>query len=239
MEEGDLYTDLARYYDLIYAWKDYEKDVERLEELLGANKTSSGNRLLDVGCGTGNHLTLLRDRYDCVGIDTSDEMLEVAREKLPGTKLLNADMMEFDLGERFDVVICMFSTLGYATTLGELGKVAANIERHLVDGGVAVVEPWLRKDDIRPGFIGMHTYDSPKIKIARQGRLIIEEDISVFEAHYLIAEEGEIRHVIDRHELALFGEDVIVEALEGAGLRAWFEEDGFAQDRGAIIAVKE
>jgi hypothetical protein len=85
----------------------------------------------------------------------------------------------------------------------------------------------------------MHTYDSPDLKIARQGRLIIEDDISVFEAHYLIAENGAIRHVVDRHRLALFGEDDIIDALEGAGLRSWYELDGFAEDRGAIVAVKD
>ena len=165
-------------------------------------------------------------------------MLELAREKLTDTRLVEADMLDFDLDERFDVIICMFSTIGYATTREDMAAVAVNIAGHLEEGGLAVIEPWLRKEDIRPRYVGMHTSDGEDVKVARLGRLIIEEDVSIFEAHYLIGEEGEIRHVVDRHRLSLFGEDVIVDALEGAGLNAWFEGGGFTQDRGAIIALK-
>ncbi len=238
MEKGDLYKDLAYYYDLIYDWKDYKTDVARVESIVASHCTTGGTSLLDIGCGTGGHLLYLQKSYSCVGIDKSLEMLEVAREKLPDIDLIEADMMDFDLGRTFDVVVSLFSTIGYATTPGDLEAVTGNIAKHLKEGGVAIVEPWLRKSDIRPRYVGMHTYDSEAIKIARLGRLIVEDDISVFEAHYLIAEDGDIRHVVDRHRLAMLGEDAIVAALSKAGLDAWFEDDAFVQDRGAVIAVK-
>ena len=238
MVDEDLYGDLAGYYDYIYHWKDYEDDVKRLEEFIEAHGTSSGNALMDIGCGTGNHLVHLVDAYDCVGLDCSREMLALASEKLPDVELIMGDMKDFDLGKRFDVIISMFSTMGYAKTLKDMDAVTGNIARHLSTGGVAIVEPWLSKDDIKPRYVGMHTYDSDDLKIARLGRIVVEGETATFEAHYLIAEDGDIRHVVDKHRLSTYGEDEIVRSLKDSGLDAWFVKDGFALGRGAVIAVK-
>ncbi len=238
MADEDLYGDLAGYYDYIYHWKDYEDDIRVLKELIEAHGTSSGNALLDIGCGTGNHLVHLVGDYDCVGLDCSKEMLALAAEKLPDVELILGDMTDFDLERRFDVIISMFSTMGYAKTLQDLDAVTRNIARHLTTGGVTIVEPWLSKDAIIPCYIGMHTYDSDDLKIARLGRIVLDDETATFEAHYLIAENGEIRHVVDSHRLSTYGEDEIVRSLKDAGLDAWFEKDGFALGRGAVIAVK-
>jgi SAM-dependent methyltransferase len=234
-----LYNELARYYDYVYDWKDYAADVRRLEDLISQYKRSSGNTLLDIGCGTGSHLKLLEGTFSCTGIDVSEPMLEIAREKLKRTTLIQDDMLTFDLGRGFDVAVSLFSTIGYANTIDELTAVAGRISAHLVDGGITVIEPWLRKEDIKPSYVGMNTYDSEELRISRMGRLVIEEDISIFEAHYLIAEGGEVRYLVDSHRLGLFGEDDIVGCLEAAGLKAFFVEDGFEQDRGVIIGIKE
>ena len=45
-----LYTDLARYYDRIYHWKDHKADCEAIERLVANARRSTGNRLLDIGC---------------------------------------------------------------------------------------------------------------------------------------------------------------------------------------------
>lgn len=46
------YTDLARYYDLIYSWKDYQKEAATIQRLIVKYKRSKGNDLLEVACGT-------------------------------------------------------------------------------------------------------------------------------------------------------------------------------------------
>ena len=71
----------------MYSWKDYPAEVARLEELVEGRKRSSGNRLLDVACGTGRHLELLRERYLVEGLDLDPAMLAIARERLPGVSL--------------------------------------------------------------------------------------------------------------------------------------------------------
>ncbi len=48
MPKQILYTDLARYYDLIYSWKDYQKEAATIRRLIAKHKRSKGNDLLEV-----------------------------------------------------------------------------------------------------------------------------------------------------------------------------------------------
>jgi SAM-dependent methyltransferase len=64
-----------------------------------------GMRVLEVGCGTGDLLAALRPARG-VGIDFSSEMVRVARERHPDLVFHQADAHDFDLGEKFDFVVC-------------------------------------------------------------------------------------------------------------------------------------
>ena len=78
-----MYPKSARYYDAIYAFKDYAKEAERLHTLVLEHKRSDGVRLLDVACGTGNHLEHLRDHYQVEGVDLDHDMHAIASHKSP------------------------------------------------------------------------------------------------------------------------------------------------------------
>lgn len=47
-----LYKELAKYYDLIYHWKNYKKETDKIKKLISRYKKSDGKALLDVACGT-------------------------------------------------------------------------------------------------------------------------------------------------------------------------------------------
>ena len=239
MKETYIYSELARHYDRVYHWKDYEGDVGKLMELIDRFKRSQGNALLDVGCGTGAHLKHLVGWFDCTGIDLHEEMLEVGRGKVPGAAFVQGDMMGFDLGRTFDVVICMFSTIGHARTRDDLARAIGCMARHLVEGGVLIIEPWIAEDDIKPSYVSMQTFDGEDVKVARMGRLWPDGDGTVLEMHYLIGtvEDG-FRHYEETHELRLFDLDEMVSIMEAAGLEVTFDEEGFGEGRGAVIGVR-
>ena len=94
MGEQSLYQELAPYYDMVYHWKEYDDDVERLLAMAHSRRSSSGTLLLDVGCGTGAHIARLVDDFDCTGIDNNEGMLKVAREKVPKASFVQSDMLE-------------------------------------------------------------------------------------------------------------------------------------------------
>src|SRR5271170_5277012 len=72
--------------------------------------------LLELGCGTGLVLAHLDPVTALTGLDRSSGMLEVAARRVPRARLVRGDMASFDLGTRFDVVICVFDTLNHLAT---------------------------------------------------------------------------------------------------------------------------
>ncbi|MGI9145622.1 MAG: hypothetical protein ACR2IK_03595 [Chloroflexota bacterium] len=51
-----MFTRSAVCYDLLYSFKDYETEVGKVRLVVDQAKRTSGRRLLDVACGTGQHL---------------------------------------------------------------------------------------------------------------------------------------------------------------------------------------
>src|SRR5690349_1894535 len=99
-----MFEKSARFYDALYAGKDYAKAAAKLQALV-RERLPRAATLLDVGCGTGRHLKHLCEQYRSVeGADLNPDLLAIARERLPGVALHCADMTSFDLGKKFDVV---------------------------------------------------------------------------------------------------------------------------------------
>jgi ubiquinone/menaquinone biosynthesis C-methylase UbiE len=237
------YDDLAELYDLIEGAKDYEAEAARLQQILGLYKRTPGDSLLEVACGTGKYLSVLVEHYRCTGVDISQPMLEIARRNVPDAEFIRVDMVDMDLGRSFDVLICLFSSIGYVRTRAKLDLAIRRFADHLLLGGVVVIEPWLTPEAFRPGEPFMDTYDGADVKIARLGvnELTREDDteISVLEFDYLIARDGKpVQYVRDRHELGLFGHDRILETMRSVGLETTYLEKGVRDGRGVFVGTK-
>jgi ubiquinone/menaquinone biosynthesis C-methylase UbiE len=111
-----LYKQFAKYYDSIYKWKDYKADSEKIRALIKRYKTSRGRELLDVACGTGNHIQYFKKYFNITGIDLDKNMLRIAREKFPDIKFIRGNMRTFRLNRQYDVIICLFSAIGHLKT---------------------------------------------------------------------------------------------------------------------------
>ncbi len=97
--------------------------------------------VLDLGCGTGRDLGYLADQgYRCVGLDRSTVMVDYARRHYPGVSAALGDLRDFEVGERFDAVICLDSSLLYCHTDEELESCLRCCRAHLHDGGLLVAE---------------------------------------------------------------------------------------------------
>src|SRR4051794_2103872 len=125
MEPEAAYSQSAAVYDAIYTWKDYAGEAARLHALIAQYKQCPAMTLLDVACGTGQHLAFLRDHYTVEGLDLEPDHLAAARVRNPGVPLHQGDMVDFDLGRRFAVLTCLFSAIGYVQTVARLQQTLA------------------------------------------------------------------------------------------------------------------
>ncbi len=98
-----------------------ENTVEEVDFVLEELGLPPGDRILDVGCGTGRHaVELVRRGYQVTGVDISAGMLaeaeRAAREADVEVELIHADATKFALDKLFDAAICLcegaFSLLG-------------------------------------------------------------------------------------------------------------------------------
>ncbi len=96
--------------------------------------------LLELGCGSGTILEGLGAVGRLTGIDRSPQMLAIAREKVPAARLIEADITTFDLGERFDVVVCIFDTLNHITTFAGWRALFGHAHAHLEPGGLLIFD---------------------------------------------------------------------------------------------------
>jgi SAM-dependent methyltransferase len=135
-------------------------------------------------------------------------------------------MADFDLGKRFDAVVCMFSSIGYVKTEDRLRSAAAALARHLEPGGVLVVEPWLAPDAWRDRHVGSVFVDEPELKIARMNVAEREGNVSIVEFQYLVGTADGIERFSERHELGLFTVEQYLDAFRSAGLEVEHDPEG-------------
>jgi SAM-dependent methyltransferase len=230
-----VFSRSARLYDAVYSSiRDYPREAAELDRLIQERRPGA-RTLLDVACGTGAHLEHLTG-YEVEGLDLDPEMLAVARERLPNVRFHQGDMAAFDLGKRFDAVVCMFSSIGYVKTEDRLHSAIASMARHLAPGGLLVVEPWLTPEAWVDGHVSGAFVDEPELKIARMGLPQREGTVSVLDLEYLVATPHGVERFSERHELGLFTVEQYLEAFRAAALEADHDPEG-PMGRGLYIAT--
>lgn len=140
----EAYTGFAEVYDLFMDNIPYDEWSEYLHGLLKEYKITDG-LVLELGCGTGNMTEILAAKgYDMIGVDNSDEMLQIAGDKKvrSGSDILylNQDMREFELYGTVGAVVCICDSLNYITESDELEEVFRLVNNYLDPGGIFIFD---------------------------------------------------------------------------------------------------
>jgi ubiquinone/menaquinone biosynthesis C-methylase UbiE len=231
----------AKYYDQIYLkTKDYEKEAEIVRNVIGELQKKKSKTLLDVGCGTGEHLKHLSNDFQCTGIDINRNMIKTAKNKVPNAKFEVADMINFRLKERFDIITCLFSSIGYVQDFNRLVKALENFRKHLDEKGLVIVEPWIFKKDFKEGYIVINTYEDENAKLARMATSQILKSKWLIFMHYLIGEKGKIRHYMELHKMLAADYEDYIKAFRLSGFKnvKFLKENLWNGCRGLFIATR-
>lgn len=140
----DAYTSFAEVYDIFMDNVPYEEWADYLHELLGEYGIEEGI-VLELGCGTGSLTEILAGQgYDMIGVDNSEDMLELAMEKRDQSGhdilYLLQDMREFELYGTVRAVVSACDSVNYIIEEDELVEVFRLVNNYLDPGGIFVFD---------------------------------------------------------------------------------------------------
>jgi len=236
-----VYDKSARIYDLLYVGsgiKDYPAEAAELHRIIN-EASPSAQTLLDVACGTGAHLVEMQRWYAVEGVDFSPAMLAVARTRLPGIPLREADMRTLDLGRTFDAVTCLFSSIGYMLDDADMRSAIAHMAAHVAPGGVLIIEGWIRPDEWRDNF----RPDSPdvasddELTVVRVSFSRRQGNITELDMHHLVQNDAGVEYFMEPHRLRLTETADYVSAVTDAGLNARAIPD-YMPNRDRIVGTR-
>ncbi|HEX2723814.1 MAG TPA: methyltransferase domain-containing protein [Gemmatimonadaceae bacterium] len=148
-------------YEPIFTPERDRAEVSRLVDVLGL---PSGAKILDVPCGQGRHAHLLAEAgFDVYGLDYSEPLLDVARERGTGRTLhySRGDMRRLPprWGGMFDAVVNLFTSFGFFSDPGDDRRVILEFARVLKPGGVLVWHGGSR-DGVMAGFLSRDWWET-------------------------------------------------------------------------------
>jgi len=176
------YDVIARFYDDIMG--DQKGSAQNIRKLIRKNNPKASS-LLELGCGTGSYLSYLSKFYKVCGIDSSLNMLAIARNKLPNTPLYNNDMSSFQFTESFDAIICLTDTINHLTKLNQISDLFSRVHSHLNQNGIFLfdINTQYKLDKLSKSPPIVHQFDNNYMitKVYKKRQNIYEWDLRIFE----------------------------------------------------------
>ena len=131
----------TRYYKLLYGHRDEDDARAWVGTILRRSGLSTGNELLDMGCGRGRHARWFAEHgLKVTGIDLSAQSVNDARSYCPDATFIVHDMRTTFASGRFDAVVCLFTSLGYSTDRADDQRAVDAATRALKPGGLFVLD---------------------------------------------------------------------------------------------------
>lgn len=231
----DAYSCFAEVYDLFMDNVPYEEWSEYLGMLLREYGISEG-LVLDLGCGTGTLTELLAEQgYDMIGVDASEEMLQMAMDKKARSQkdilYLLQDMREFELYGTVRAVVSICDSINYLMEYEDLVQVFSLVNNYLDPGGVFIFDlntiykyenllgdKTIAEDREESSFIWDNFYDK-------------EEQVNEYDLSLFIRQKGDLyRKYTETHYQRAYELGTVKKALKEAGLEFVVVYDAFTKE---------
>lgn len=186
-----VFKDYSKYYDLLYADKDYSAEVEYIHELI-QREFPGAKSILNLGCGTGKHDALLAEKgYTVVAVDMSETMIGIAKENYSHSGNIEfqvGDVRRFRTEKKFDAVISLFHVMSYQITNDDLKDTFDTAAYHMNTDSVFIFDCWHG-----PGVITekpesrVKTMADASMEIVRHAEPVLFPQENRVDVHYTIA----------------------------------------------------
>jgi SAM-dependent methyltransferase len=133
----DRYKNFSKVYDIFST--NYDWCLGFIEDVI-RDYAVNPKSILELACGTGNILCNFAGRYEVAGLDISTSMLEQARKKLPDVPLFQMDMADFNLENKYDVILCMYDSINHILKYENWLNVFRCVRNHLNPLGIFIFD---------------------------------------------------------------------------------------------------
>jgi cyclopropane fatty-acyl-phospholipid synthase-like methyltransferase len=231
----EAYSGFAKVYDLFMDNIPYGEWTDYVKELLAEEGIKDGI-LLDLGCGTGSVTELLaKAGFDMIGIDNSEEMLDIAMEKRYESGLdilyLLQDMREFELYGTVKGVVSICDSMNYILDDEDLLDVFKLVHNYLDNDGIFIfdmntmykyreilADNTFAEDREESSFIWENFYDE-------------EEEINQYDLSLFVQEEdGRYRKYEETHLQRAYEQNIVEELIKESGLELLHVYDAFTRE---------
>lgn len=222
-----VFSDYARYYDLIYRDKDYAGEAAYVHELIQRHCPGAGTTL-NLGCGSGRHdREMAKLGYQVTGIDISEEMLAEARAGSKNDQALayhQGDVRRVRLNETYDAVVSLFHVMSYQINDQDLLAALETARSHLKPGGVFIFDCWYGPGVLtdRPT-VRILELEDDAIKVTRVARPVMHPNDNVVDVNYEIYIKDkateEVREIRETHRMRYLFSTEISSALARTGFK--------------------
>src|SRR4030066_986225 len=208
---GSFSQKYSEIYDVFYDKKDYQGEVDLIEQVIRKYKPDT-KKILDYGCGTGEHTKALALKgYEISGIEKNENMLAIAKQKIKKQKnvhFYNADESRAVDPDSIDVCITLFDVISYMNTNEEIRDFLTYVKNVLKDSGLIIFDFWYG-----PGVINLRPekrwkeYNAGDKKILRLTNPVPDNDNCIVSVtHEVIISERDriINRFTETHNMRYF-----------------------------------
>ena len=203
-----MHKEFANIYDVFMESVDYENWYMYLRKYIEKPGT-----VLDLGCGTGEFLVrFLKDGFGCVGVDISEIMLEIARDKtkeFTDIVLHQGDIRKFRAKTPAEYIVCNFDTVNYFVLFSDLEDFLDCSYENLKEDGILIFDVVTEEIfdemfengvflDEKENYLTIWRYDKEGENYIINIKLFIREKENLFRNY----EEVHVKTIFDLEEIA-------------------------------------
>lgn len=226
------YSQLARIYDHVMRHVDYERWADYIQsvfERFGATPKD----ILELACGTGVMACILDDRgYRMTGIDRSENMIAVARQKaLDGRRTIRfqaGDMVSMPVPGYYDAVLCLYDSINYVMDEADIAAMMNGLRGVLSSGGLFVFDICTEINSRRYFHNQVDQESNGDFSYVRRCEYVPESRVQVNEFQFTFQQGGKRYSTRERHEQRIYPVARLAEICRKSGYRVLGAFDGFS-----------